>query len=169
MECVVCHQSLSALPVTVVAGRLTHNDVCAPTLRQQLAAKEKQLKTLTVRRKKIARSYPKNIKFNLRFHNHCVNIWLWILQMNNGNGFPNTFRRLEVGRDGKGGHRLNPAKCLTAFCGFSEPGRHGKTCPTDTRREAPAIDTSRNGRGKVFLKRFSLPLQKTFATAEGST
>ena len=42
MECVVCHQSLSALPVTVVAGRLTHNDVCAPTLRQQLAEEEQK-------------------------------------------------------------------------------------------------------------------------------
>jgi len=89
--------------------------------------------------------------------------------MNNGNGFPRTFRRLEVGRGGKDGHRLNPAKYSTAFCGFSEPERHGKTCPSDTRREAPAIVASRSGRGKVCLKRFSLPLQKTFATAEGST
>ena len=112
------------------------------------------------------RSYPKNIGFDLRYHNQCVNIWLWTLQTSNGNGSPHTFRRLEVGRDGKDGHRWIPARYSTAFCGFSGLARHGKTCPTDIRREVLAIDASSGGRGMGVLKRFSLPLHKTFATAE---
>ncbi len=42
MECVVCHNSLHASPVTVVAGRLAHNDGCAPSLRKQLDSKEQK-------------------------------------------------------------------------------------------------------------------------------
>ena len=118
---------------------------------------------------KYTRSYPKNIIFNWRHGKPFFSMELWILQTNNGNGFPRIFRHLAVGRDDKGDRRLLRAMSSTASSGFSVPARHGKTCLRGIHREVPAIAASKTGLVKTFSRRCSLRWPKTCVTEAAST
>ena len=117
----------------------------------------------------LLKAIPRTLFFNWRHGKAFVSIALWILQTNNGNGFPRIFRRLAVGRDDKGDRRLNRAMSLTASSGFSAPARHGKTCLRGIHRKVPAIAASRTGRVKAFSRRCSLRWPKTCVTEAAST